>query len=112
MSGNGTDPELLSLRRLPSTKAAMAMGEQHSRTLGHPPTAKPRKPVPTPRNTLRKPLKPARRQSDQDSQVRGDHLTLVVSLPVHSCQKSINPRKSKPDSHSHPIPWNSSPFSI
>ena len=66
MAGSGTDPELLSLRSLSTTPAMKA---QHSRTLGHPPTAKPRKPVPTPRNTLRKPLKPGRRQSDQDSQV-------------------------------------------
>ena len=94
MAGKGTEPELLSLRSLATTPAAMKA--QHSRTLGHPPTAKPRKPVPTPRNTLRKPLKPARRQSDQDSQVRVD--SPPRSLPIHSCRKSITPTKSEPAS--------------
>ena len=95
MAGKGADPELLSLRSLSTTPAPAAMKAQHSRTLGHPPTAKPRKPVPTPRNTLRKPLKPARRQSDQDSQVRVDRLP---SLPINWCRKSITPTKSEPAS--------------
>ena len=80
MAASNTDPELLSLRNLSSTPAMKA---QHSRTLGHPPSAKPRKPVPTPRNTLKKPPKPSRRQPDQDSQVR--------CVPnADSCLKSIS----------------------